>query len=119
MAIGPSMFMLDHLSHVALLDLASEFRIAPLSDPEEIRAAIALRDCERESRIRQLESAHRIWCTLERPKLHGDITTLAIERNAWSERALDAEQKYARLIVGSIAALVAIALIITIGAATA
>ena len=102
----------------ALRELAQEFAIAGVDDPDSIRRMILFRECERGSRVRQLEARADVLERHTVPHLKEELRQANVEAEAWRARARSAEAAtgkllwaYAALIVLGLAACVLIPLI--------
>jgi len=82
----------------ALRELAQEFAIADVDDPDSIRRMILYREYERGSRVRQLEARADVLERHTLPYLKEELRQANVEASAWRDRARSAERRTATLL---------------------
>lgn len=87
----------------ALRELADEFGLAGVSDPDSIRRRILFRDADRDSRTHQLEARIDVLENHRIPHLETQLRGARIDSSAWENRAQLAEAREHRLLWAYIA----------------
>ena len=87
----------------ALRELADEFGLAELTDPDSIRRRILFRDADRDSRTHQLEAKIDVLEHHRIPHLEAQLHDARIDGSAWENRAQLAESREGRLLWAYIA----------------
>ena len=88
----------DEKAGESLRELAHEFGLVDVTDPDAIRRRVLYRDAERDSRVRQLEARAEVLERHTLPHLKEELRQANVEASAWRERARSAEATTGKLL---------------------
>ena len=88
----------DEKATESLRELAHEFGLSDVTDPDSIRRRILFRLAERDSRARQLESRIDVFERHRVPHLEAQLHEIEVDLSAWRERARSAEATTGKLL---------------------